>query len=375
MKKIILIQLLCLSCLATAWAQKADSLYIFRFVQEKDVFYVPWRDNGGQLEQLVSLLQQYKEAITAGSIPLYINGYCTGQPTHRENLRMAAIRSNRVKSELIRRAGLAEGHFITANHQGSYKEERNVVTVTVRIPVDTREVAERDFSDTDDTDDTDLKAAQPQEPAAQQTVQQPENTVQQPETTPQQEKKSVSSVSSVSKKSPISPSRKAYIPLSLRANLLRWATLTPDLGIEWYATPHISILLNASWTSWSWKDKDRRYALWNLSPEVRHYLGTARHGYLGLMYHTGEFNYKLTSTGRQGSYHGGGITGGYLWMFRPSWGIDFHLSAGYTRAEYDTYTLAPTGIRVYKEHNASRNYWGINSAAITLIWKIGGNKQ
>ena len=372
MKKIILIQLLCLSCLATAWAQKADSLYIFRFVQEKDVFYVPWRDNGGQLEQLVSLLQQYKEAITAGSIPLYINGYCTGQPTHRENLRMAAIRSNRVKSELIRRAGLAEEHFITANHQGSYKEERNVVTVTVRIPVDTREVAERDFSDTDDTD---LKAAQPQEPAAQQTVQQPENTVQQPENTPQQEKKSVSSVSSVSKKSPASPSRKAYIPLSLRANLLRWATLTPDLGIEWYATPHISILLNASWTSWSWKDKDRRYALWNLSPEVRHYLGTARHGYLGLMYHTGEFNYKLTSTGRQGSYHGGGITGGYLWMFRPSWGIDFHLSAGYTRAEYDTYTLAPTGIRIYKEHNASRNYWGINSAAITLIWKIGGNKQ
>lgn len=379
MKKIILIQLLCLSCLATAWAQKADSLYIFRFVQEKDVFYVPWRDNGGQLEQLVSLLQQYKEAITAGSIPLYVNGYCTGQPTHRENLRMAAIRSNRVKSELIRRAGLAEEHFITANHQGSYKEERNVVTVTVRIPVDTREVAERDFSDTDDTD---LKAAQPQEPAAQQTmqqpknaVQQPENAVQQPENTPQQEKKSVSSVSSVSKKSPASPSRKAYIPLSLRTNLLRWATLTPDLGIEWYATPHISILLNASWTSWSWKDKDRRYALWNLSPEVRHYLGTARHGYLGLMYDTGEFNYKLTSTGRQGSYHGGGITGGYLWMFRPSWGIDFHLSAGYTRAEYDTYTLAPTGIRVYKEHNASRNYWGINSAAITLIWKIGGNKQ
>lgn len=345
-------------------------------MQEKDVFYVPWRDNGGQLEQLVSLLQQYKEAITAGSIPLYINGYCTGQPTHRENLRMAAIRSNRVKSELIRRAGLAEEHFITANHQGSYKEERNVVTVTVRIPVDTGEVAERDFSDTDDTD---LKAAQPQEPAAQQTVQQPkndvqqpENAVQQPENTPQQEKKSVSSVS---KKSPASPSRKGYIPLSLRANLLRWATLTPDLGIEWYATPHISILLNASWTSWSWKEKARRYALWNLSPEVRHYLGTAHHGYLGLMYHTGEFNYKLTSTGRQGSYHGGGITGGYLWMFRPSWGIDFHLSAGYTRAEYDTYTLAPTGIRVYKEHNASRNYWGINSAAITLIWKIGGNKQ
>lgn len=164
-------------------------------------------------------------------------------------------------------------------------------------------------------------------------------------------------------------------PFSLRANLLRWATLTPDLGLEWHAAPRISLLLNASWTSWRWNNKDRRYALWSLSPEVRHYLGTARRGYLGLMYHTGRFNYKLGATGRQGNYHGGGITGGYLWMFRPAWGIDFHLAAGYTRAEYDTYTLASTGVLVFKERNASRNYWGINNAAITLIWKIGGNKQ
>lgn len=35
-------QLLCLGCLTGVWAQEtADSLYLFRFVQAKDAFYVP----------------------------------------------------------------------------------------------------------------------------------------------------------------------------------------------------------------------------------------------------------------------------------------------------------------------------------------------
>ncbi len=59
--------------------------------------------------------------------------------------------------------------------------------------------------------------------------------------------------------------------ISLRANLLRWATLTPDLGVEWRFNPSWSISVNGSWTSWSWNDKDRRYALWEVMPELRYY--------------------------------------------------------------------------------------------------------
>lgn len=46
--------------------------------------------------------------------------------------------------------------------------------------------------------------------------------------------------------------------LSLRANLLRWATLTPDLGIEWRISPSVGIMVNGSWTSWTWNDNARR---------------------------------------------------------------------------------------------------------------------
>ena len=109
--------------------EAADNLYIFRFVQGKDAFYALWRDNGAQLEALLTLLRAHREAILSGSIPVRVDGYCTGQAPDEENRRMAAVRSNRVKSELIGRAGVTEACFVTANHAVEYAEGvRNVVT-------------------------------------------------------------------------------------------------------------------------------------------------------------------------------------------------------------------------------------------------------
>lgn len=76
---------------------------------------------------------------------------------------------------------------------------------------------------------------------------------------------------------PTAPAAAADKRFSLRANLLRWATLTPDLGIEWRANDRWSLLFNASWTTWSWNDKDRRYALREFMPEVRYHFGAEKH--------------------------------------------------------------------------------------------------
>ncbi len=85
----------------------------------------------------------------------------------------------------------------------------------------------------------------------------------------------------------------------MRANLLRWATLTPDLGVEWRISPSVGILVNGSWTSWtSWPSRDWR----NSQPRK----GDARR-----YFKAGQFNYRFSGTGRQGDLLGGGITGGY----------------------------------------------------------------
>ena len=156
-RHLLVLLLALLPGVASFAGEAADSLYIFRFVQGKDAFYAPWRDNGAQLEALLTLLRAHREAILSGSIPVRVDGYCTGQAPDEENRRMAAVRSNRVKSELIGRAGVTEACFVTANHAVEYAEGvRNVVTVTLCIPADINETKE----DLPDAADTDLKIVQ-----------------------------------------------------------------------------------------------------------------------------------------------------------------------------------------------------------------------
>lgn len=156
--------------------------------------------------------------------------------------------------------------------------------------------------------------------------------------------------------------------LSLRANLLRWATLTPDLGLEWRFCPSWGIAVNGLWTSWSWNDKDRRYALWEVVPELRYYLGREKRGYLGAMLKTGQFNYKLSTTGRQGDLMGGGLTGGYQIRLDRTLSLDFSMGVGYIHADYDKYVVID-GVRV-RRGDGSKNIWGVNHLGVSLVWNI-----
>lgn len=154
----------------------------------------------------------------------------------------------------------------------------------------------------------------------------------------------------------------------LRTNLLRWATLTPDVGIEWRVNSSWSILANGSWTSWSWNDKDRRYALWEVMPELRYYIGKEKCGYVGAMFKAGEFNYKLSATGKQGDLMGGGITAGYQLRLNKALALDFNLGLGYLNADYEKYEVID-GIRV-RRGNETKDWWGPINAGVTLVWKL-----
>ena len=155
---------------------------------------------------------------------------------------------------------------------------------------------------------------------------------------------------------------------SLRANLLRWATLTPDLGVEWRICPSWGIAVNSSWTSWSWNDKDRRYALWEVAPEVRYYMGEKKAWYLGAMFKAGQFNYKLSETGKQGDLMGGGITAGYQLRLNKALALDFNLGLGYLNADYEKYEVI-NGVRV-RRGNETKDWWGPTNAGVTLVWKL-----
>lgn len=156
--------------------------------------------------------------------------------------------------------------------------------------------------------------------------------------------------------------------LFLRANLLRWATLTPDLGLEWRIDDNWAVLVNGSWTTWSWNDKARRYALREIAPEVRYYLGKETGGYFGASYKIGSFNYKFSQTGKQGDIMGGGITGGYVLKLNNAFSLDFSLGLGYIHAGYDEYVLMD-GVRV-RSGEGSKNWWGPTNIGVSLVWNV-----
>ena len=329
--------------------EKPDTIYTFRFVPDEDMFYVPWGGNDKELARLKTCIDTYKNRIISGEIPLYVDGYCKSKESEVANLAVAKIRSNRVKSELITRQKLTEACFVTNNHSDS----GDYVTVRLVVPIynKVKEIP------ADEPKDTTVMAVarQPEAVESAETVAGPPvaDTIQTAQSVP------VATVET--------EAAKPYT-LFLRANLLRWATLTPDLGLEWRINRHVGILVNGSWTSWSWDDKNRRYALWEVSPEVRYYIGKEKRGYIGAMYHAGQFNYKLNETGKQGDLMGGGMTGGYSLKLNRLLSMDFSLGVGCTHADYEKYTVTD-GVRV-RQSKEKKNYWGVNHAGITLVWKL-----
>ena len=153
--------------------------------------------------------------------------------------------------------------------------------------------------------------------------------------------------------------------LLLRANLLRWATLTPDISAEWKVNRHWGVLLGGMWTSWTWDDGSRRYALWEVSAEARYYI---QRWHAGAAFHAGKFNRKLGTAGRQGSFLGGTITGGYRLPLSRHLSLDFSAGLGYTRSKYDKYTRV-NGVRV-RGGEKTKGRWGVNSIEVSLEFKI-----
>lgn len=328
--------------------QKADTTYTFRFVPREDMFYVPWNGNDTELARLLECIEKNKTTILDGKLPLYVDGYCNSLSSEAENLATAKIRANRVKSELITRAEIKEENFITRNHatEGDF--------VTVRLTVPAKEIA------VTDAEAEARRKAEAERLAAEKHTEQ--------ERLAEEQRKAEEARPNILTDTPSETKITNDYHLSLRANLLRWATLTPDLGLEWRISPSWGILVNGSWTSWTWNDNDRRYALWEVTPEVRYYMGEGKRGYLGAMYKAGHFNYKLSDMGKLGDLMGGGITGGYQLRLNKALDLDFSLGLGYLNADYEKYEVID-GVRV-RRGNETKDWWGPINAGVTLVWKI-----
>lgn len=391
-------QLLLITALLFIWElpviaqQPTDTTYIFRFVPNDDMFYVPWNGNDRSLHQLLNILEKNKKQLQAGQMYISVSSYAASANDILTSERMAYIRNNRIKSELITQGGLTEQMFVTDRAiLSSYGKEklRNVVVVT--FPASVEKVAEiagieaarrvenynkersgkaereRQFIEQAAREKAEAERLA-KEQAEREHLAAQEKARKQAETerlAAEREEKERAETERLAAEA--AAKAKAH-SLSLRANLLRWGTLTPDLGVEWRLNRHVGILVNGSYTSWTWNSNDHRYALWEIAPEARYYIGKEKRGYIGAIYKAGSFNYKLSEIGKQGNLMGGGLTGGYQLKLNKALNLDFSLALGCLHADYDKYIVID-GIRV-RQGKETKNWWGPISAGVTLVWNI-----
>ena len=341
--------------------QKADTTYTFRFVPREDMFYVPWNGNDTELARLLECIEKNKATILDGKLPLYVDGYCNSLNGEKENLAIAKIRSNRVKSELIIRAEIKEENFITRNHA----TEGDFVTVRLTIPV--KETAATD-AEAEARRKAEAERLEAEKRAEQERLAEEQRKAEEARLAAEKVEAEKAALQNTLTGTPSETKITNDYHLSLRANLLRWATLTPDLGLEWRICPSCGIAVNGSWTSWTWSDKDRCYALWEVAPEIRYYMGEKKAWYLGAMFKAGQFNYKLSETGKQGDLMGGGITTGYQLRLNKALTLDFNLGLGYLNADFEKYEVID-GVRV-RCGNETKNWCGPINAGVTLVWKL-----
>ena len=345
--------------------QKTDTTYTFRFVSQKNMFYVPWNGNDTELARLLECIENSKATIFDGKLPLLVDGYCNSLGGEAENLATAKIRANRVKSELITRAKIKEENFITHNHAtgGDF--------VIVRLTVPAKETAAMD-AEAEARRRAEAERLETETRAEEQRKAEEARLAAEPTVAGRRERQKAEAEKDALQNALAGTLSDIKITndyhLSLRANLLRWATLTPDLGLEWRICPSWGIAVNGSWTSWTWSDKDRRYALWEVAPEIRYYMGEKKAWYLGAMFKAGQFNYKLSETGKQGDLMGGGITAGYQLRLNKALALDFNLGLGYLNADFEKYEVID-GVRV-RRGNETKDWWGPINAGVTLVWKL-----
>ncbi len=391
-------QLLLITALLFIWElpviaqQPTDTTYIFRFVPNDDMFYVPWNGNDRSLHQLLNILEKNKKQLQAGQMYISVSSYAASANDILTSERMAYIRNNRIKSELITQGGLTEQMFVTDRAiLSSYGKEklRNVVVVT--FPASVEKVAEiagieaarrvenynKERSGKAERERLFIEQAAREKAEAERLAKEQaerehlaaqEKARKQAETerlAAEREEKERAETERLAAEA--AAKAKAH-SLSLRANLLRWGTLTPDLGVEWRLNRHVGILVNGSYTSWTWNSNDHRYALWEIAPEARYYIGKEKRGYIGAIYKAGSFNYKLSEIGKQGNLMGGGLTGGYQLKLNKALNLDFFLALGCLHADYDKYIVID-GIRV-RQGKETKNWWGPISAGVTLVWNV-----
>lgn len=171
--------------------------------------------------------------------------------------------------------------------------------------------------------------------------------------------------------------------VSVRTNLLYWATATPNASLEWKLASRYTLSATVGYNAFNFPNRMNADGIainpklhhWLVMPEVKYWLCRAfeRH-YLGLHALYGEYNaggMQLLSFLSDGRYDGRavgmGVSYGYQWPLGRRWGVEASVGAGYIHFRYDKFECGACG---RKAGAFRRHYFGPTKAALSIIYYI-----
>lgn len=346
-------------------AGNTGTVVTFRFLAGQDMFYAACGGNETELSRLYRLVDEYRTEIVSETMPVYVDGYCASLPTERENRRMAFVRSNRVKSELITRKGLAEENFVTKNHTSDYNGHKDVVVVTIHIPV---------LKEEEQRQEPEAEQVIKPEPVREETGKETEDESVTIEGQSQEPAIEEQQTVLLATDTPQTPESKQPRYIALKTNLAAWVGTVLNASFEAQVGSRFSIDFPVMWCPWHIGDR-RSVRTFALQPEARYWLSRPGEGhFFGLHAHAAWFNVRwkddrYQDTGRP--LLGAGLSYGYLLPLGGRWSGEFTLGAGYANMRYDTYYNIDNGARI---DTRTKNYWGITRVGVSLVYRFNTNK-
>lgn len=338
--------------------EKADSVLTFRFLSGKDMFFVPAMNNGEELARLFNCVERYREMIISREILLHVDGYCTSKESVAENIAIAKIRSNRVKSELITRKGLTEDCFITRNHA----KKGDFVTVRIVIPMD-------DIGQTD-------QATRSEEslPNGNDAGELSDTAVSEPETG--DTAAAAEPFDNVAGTSGNLSKVKSDSRFALKTNLLGYAVLMPNMELEWKFADRWSAALEAQ-SAWYSIDEPRKvYRLATVTSELRFWAVNRSRWqgmYVGIFGGAGMYDLSNSTKGHEGEGVMAGLSLGYMWPIGKHLSLDAGAGAGYLRIRDKVYV--PLDGHFLYQLTKNIDYIGPLRLKLSLVWRFQTEKK
>ncbi len=159
--------------------------------------------------------------------------------------------------------------------------------------------------------------------------------------------------------------------ISLKTNMLYWAALLPNIGVEWLIDGNWSVALDGNWAQWGSYSHEKSYRLVLLDVEGRRWIKPRApwHGwYVGLLAGGGWYDLENGTPGHYGWGLMGGVTVGFMWPINRHLTLEAELGAGYMHTRYKDYEPIE-GHHVYLR-TKELDYFGPIKLNLSLVWRL-----